>query len=84
MCFAGALVRWFQLLRLAGPLAAAQPKRLRWQLWHTPARLVRTAGRYVVRILDGWPSEQALLAAYQKIPLIGLFAMKRGAVLEDC
>ena len=31
------LVRWFQQLRLRGPLAQAAPKRLRWQLWHAPA-----------------------------------------------
>ena len=35
-----ALVRWFQQLRLRGPLAQAAPKRLRWQLWHAPARLL--------------------------------------------
>ncbi|MXW94803.1 MAG: hypothetical protein F4110_00655 [Acidimicrobiaceae bacterium] len=41
------LVRWFQQLRLAGTqLADAAPKRLRWQLWHAPARLVRSARRW--------------------------------------
>ena len=43
VCFAADLVRWFQLLCLRGPLAAAEPKTLRWQLWHTPARVVRHA-----------------------------------------
>ena len=38
-----ALVRWFQQLRLQGPLAKAAPKRLRWQLWHAPARIVRSS-----------------------------------------
>lgn len=36
--WAADLVRWFQLLCLTGPLAAAEPKTLRWRLWHTPAR----------------------------------------------
>jgi Transposase DDE domain group 1 len=67
VCFADALVRWFQQLCLTGPLASAEPKTLRWGLWHTPARLVRRARRRVVRILDGWPSTTALLDAYQHI-----------------
>jgi hypothetical protein len=41
VCFAGDLVRWFQLLCLTGQLARAEPKTLRWRLWHAPARLVR-------------------------------------------
>jgi hypothetical protein len=70
VCFADSLVRWFQLLCLTGVLALAEPKALRWTLWHTPARLVRRARRRVVRILDGWPTAGALLEAYQRIALI--------------
>jgi len=70
VCFADSLVRWFQLLCLTGPLAVAEPKRLRWTLWHTPARLVRRSRRRVVRILDGWPTTDELLAAYQRVALI--------------
>ena len=70
VCFADALVRWFQLLCLTGPLAVAEPKTLRWGLWHTPARIVRHARRHVVRILDGWPTADELLAAYRRIDLI--------------
>jgi hypothetical protein len=70
VCFADALVRWFQQLCLSGPLAVAEPKALRWTLWHTPARLVHRARRRVVRILDGWPTERALLDAYQRIALL--------------
>ena len=70
VCFADALVRWFQLLCLTGPLAAAEPKTLRWSLWHAPARLVHHARRRIVRILDGWPTTTALLGAYQRIALI--------------
>ncbi len=70
VCFADALVRWFQQLCLTGPLAAAEPKTLRWGLWHTPARIVRHARQQIVRILHGWPSEQALLDAYQRVALI--------------
>lgn len=67
VCWAADLVRWFQLLCLTGPLAKALPKRLRWQVWHTPARIIRTARRDVLRILDGWPTTGNLLDAYQTI-----------------
>ena len=67
VCFAGDLVRWFQLLCLTGPLARAEPKTLRWRLWHAPARLIRHARRDIVRILDGWPDAPAILAAHARI-----------------
>jgi Transposase DDE domain group 1 len=67
VCHAADLVRWFQLLCLAGHLARAEPKALRWRLWHTPARLVRHARQDIVRILDGWPDASAITAAYGHI-----------------
>jgi hypothetical protein len=70
VCFADALVRWFQVLCCSGPLAAAEPKTLRWTLWHAPARLVHHARRRIVRILDGWPTTTALLDVYQRVALI--------------
>ena len=70
VCFADCLVRWFQQLCLTGALAVAEPKTLRWSLWHTPARIVRRARRRVVRILDGWPGTVALLDAYGQIALL--------------
>jgi hypothetical protein len=70
VCMADGLVRWFQQLCLAGPLAHAEPKTLRWAIWHTPARIIRRARRQIVRVLDGWPSAQILLDAYQRLELI--------------
>jgi hypothetical protein len=67
VCFAADLVRWFQLLCLTGHLARAEPKTLRWRLWHAPARLVRHARTDIVRILDGWPDADAILAAHTRI-----------------
>jgi hypothetical protein len=61
------LATWFQLLCLTGPLAKAKPKRLRWTFWHAPARIITTARRDVVRILDGWPTANAIIAAYRAI-----------------
>ena len=65
--WAADLVVWFQLLCLTGPLARAKPRRLRWALWHTPARIIRTARRDIVRILDGWPTADQIVAAYRAI-----------------
>lgn len=70
VCLSGDLVRWFQLLCLSGRLAKAEPKTLRWELWHSPARVVRRARRTIVRVLDGWPHAEDLLAAYQRLALI--------------
>lgn len=70
VCFAADLVRWFQLLCLRGPLAKAEPKTLRWQLWHTPARVVRHARRNIMRILDDWPNADVMLAAYRRVNAI--------------
>lgn len=70
VCMADALVRWFQLLCLTGPLAAARPKTLRWDLWHAPARIVCRARQHVVRILDNWPTLDAILDAHRRIALI--------------
>jgi len=70
VCFADGLVRWFQQLCLTGALAIAEPKTLRWELWHTPARIVRRSRQRVVRILDGWPGTDALLGAYGRTALL--------------
>ncbi len=70
VAFAADLVRWFQLCGLDGPLAIAEPKMLRWQLWHTPARLIRRARQQIVRILDDWPTADALLNAYTRVNLL--------------
>ena len=65
--FAADLVRWFQLLCVTGPLAVAEPKTLRWRLWHAPARVIRKGRGDVVRLLYGWPDTHTLLAAYHHI-----------------
>ena len=70
VCMADVLVRWFQQLCLTGYLAAAEPKTLRWAIWHTPARVIRKARRLVVRILDDWPTAATVLDTYQRIDAI--------------
>jgi len=70
VAMADALVRWFQQLCLHGSLAVAEPKTLRWTLWHTPARLIRRARRRIVRILEGWPTAADIIDAYRNVALI--------------
>jgi Transposase DDE domain group 1 len=65
-----AVVRWFQQLCLTDILAVAEPKTLRWTLWHTPGRLVRRARQRVVRILNDWPTADHIIVAYQRVALI--------------
>lgn len=70
VCFADALVRWFQHICCSGTLAVAEPKAMRWAFWHTPARIVRRSRRRIVRIINGWPTTDEILAAYQQIRLL--------------
>ena len=70
VAFAADLVRWFQLDCLDGALAIAEPKTLRWTLWHAPARVVRRARQHIVRILDDWPTAVSLTRAYQRVALL--------------
>jgi hypothetical protein len=70
VAFADSLVRWFQNETLDGPLKIARPKVLRWQAWHTPARIVRRARQRIMRISDTWPCADTLITAYKRIDQI--------------
>ncbi len=67
VCWASDLVGWFQMLCLTGSLVRAKAKRLRWTFWHAPARIITTARRDSVRLLDAWPTTDEILAAYRNI-----------------
>jgi hypothetical protein len=64
------LVRWFQLLCLEGPWRNARPKALRWGIFHAPGRLIRRSRQRIMRVVDGWPTTEIILAAYKHIALI--------------
>ena len=64
------LVRWFQLVCLEGSWQQARPKALRWGIFHAPGRLIRSARRRIVRVIDGWPTTEVILDAYKRIDLI--------------
>ena len=67
VALAGDLVRWFQLLCLQGPWREARPKRLRFELFGAPGRLIRSGRRTIIRIIHGWPGTEVLLGAYRSI-----------------
>ena len=67
VALSGDLVRWFQLLCLKGSWKDARPKALRWEIFHAPGRLVYRSRRRIVRLLEGWPTTDVLLGAYQRI-----------------
>jgi hypothetical protein len=70
VALAADLVRWFQLICLSGEWKNVRPKRLRWEIFHAPGRLVYAARQIVVRLLDGWPGADQLLRAYKNIALL--------------
>ncbi len=65
---AGDLLVWMKGLCLEGELARAEPKRLRYTLLHTAGVLVRSARRTTLRIADGWPWADDLVAAFTRLP----------------
>ena len=64
------LVRWFQLACLTGALSKASPKKLRWDIFHTAARVIRKARQVIIRITDNHATTNDLLNAYHNIALI--------------
>ena len=67
------LIAWTKLLCLDGELARAEPKRLRYALLHTAARVARSGRRVIVRFQRSWPWADVLTAAFTRL---------RGAQLE--
>lgn len=64
------LTAWLRLLALAGPLALAEPKALRYRLLHVPARLTRSGRRRRLRIPRTWPWATELAAMFARIMAI--------------
>ena len=61
-------VVWFQQLACAATaFAGAAAKRLRWALWHTPGRLVRSGRRTTVRLPANHPTTPHLTRIYDHI-----------------
>ena len=64
------LLCWMKLICLDGPLAKAEPKRLRQRLLHVAAKLVRHGRRTRLKLDRDWPWSQALAAAFVRLRTI--------------
>jgi hypothetical protein len=64
------LIAWLQLITLDGDLAKAEPKRLRYRVLHTAARLTRGQRRRWLRIPSRWPWADQITAAFTRIAAI--------------
>jgi hypothetical protein len=61
------LLAWTQVLLLDGEIAAAEPKKLRYRLLHTAARITRGGRRTWLRIAEHWPWARDLAAAFARL-----------------
>ena len=61
------LIIWTQALCLDGELGKAEPKRLRYRLWHVAGRLAFHGRRAKLHLQSTWPWVDDLLAAFQKL-----------------
>ncbi len=52
---------------LEGPLTRAEPKRLRYTLWHCRGRLVHTGRRWLLRLDRRWMWARLLEAAFHRL-----------------
>jgi len=66
------LMAWCRLLALDGDLATAEPKRLRYCLFHTAARIARTGRRTTCRLAVNWPWTPDLVTAFDRVELLRL------------
>jgi hypothetical protein len=63
---------WAQALLLDGALAVAEPKTLRYRLWHVAARIIRHARRTILRLQRSWPWAIALARAFTRLRALPL------------
>jgi len=66
------LTCWTQALLLDGELAVAEPKTLRYRLWHVAARIVRHARRFILRLQRSWPWAIELARAFARLRALPL------------
>jgi DDE family transposase len=61
------LIVWTQALLLDGELAKAEPKRLRYRLFHVAGRLAFSGRRAKLHLQTAWPWASDLLDAFQRL-----------------
>ena len=65
---AGDLMATTRCLLLEGELARAEPKRLRYALFHAAGLLVSSGRRVTLRIAEGWAWAADLVTAWSRLP----------------
>jgi len=66
------LLAWTRALVLDGDLATAEPKRLRYCLFHTAGHLITTGRRRICRLSNTWPWTDQLIAAFTRVHTLPL------------
>ena len=66
------LLAWTKLLCLDGDLARAEPKRLRYCLFHAAGIIARSGRRVRLRIATGWPWVDELVNAFTRVHTLTL------------
>ena len=66
------LLAWCPILTLDGDLATAEPKRLRYCLFHTAARITTTGRSRTCRLAETWPWTDDLVQAFERVQHIPL------------
>ena len=66
------LIAWTKLLCLDGELARAEPKRLRYCLFHAAGIITRSGRRTRLRIAAGWPWVDQLVNAFTHVHTLAL------------
>ena len=61
------LLAWSRLLALDGDLATAEPKRLRYCLFHTAGRIITTGRQTTCRLAANWPWTTDLVTAFDRV-----------------
>ena len=61
------LIAWAKTLLLDGELAKAEPKKLRYRLLHTAARITRGQRRIRLRLAEHWPWARDLATAFDRL-----------------
>jgi hypothetical protein len=61
------LIAWTQLICLHSDLARAEPKTLRYRLFHVAAYLAHRGRQLILRIDQTWPSRSELHGAYNRL-----------------
>jgi hypothetical protein len=64
---AACLIAWLKLIALDGDIATAEPKTLRYRIFHAATRLVKGARRRRLKIAVTWPWADAIVTAWHRL-----------------